>query len=185
MDPTLGTSDSCWAVHGDRLGAVGYLSGGLGGHREPLGDAWVLPEGVQSHFKIIEKPFVSIAFLSIGVIWNLSGGVQAAFWASREALLGVDITQGKDLVVYFRFLQKTEKGQRLLTFKGGGSTAVERRCEQVGGKSTDEIGPAERGKGECFASPQEMEGDGLVKIRSLTRREKETPSIRYGGYVNM
>ena len=25
---------------------------------------------------------------------------------------------------------------------------------------TDEMGPAERGKGECFASPQEMEGEG-------------------------
>ena len=38
--------------------------------------------------------------------------------------------------------------------------AVERRCQQVGAIPTDEIGPAERGKGECFASPQEMEGDG-------------------------
>ena len=50
---------------------------------------YVYPEGVQSNFKVIEKPWVSIVFLSIGVIWNLSGGAQAAFCASREALLGM------------------------------------------------------------------------------------------------
>ena len=114
----MGISASCWAIPAAPLEALGHLSGGLGGQREPLGDARVLPEGVQSHFKIIEKALVFTSFLSTGIIWNLSGGSQAAFWDSREALLGVDITQGKDLKGYFCFLQKTEKGQRMLTFKG-------------------------------------------------------------------
>ena len=71
-------------------------------------------------FQIIEKPLVFIAFLSIGVIWNLSGGSWAALWGPREVLFGVDVAQREDLEGYVRFLQKTEKGQRLLTFKGWG-----------------------------------------------------------------
>ena len=38
----------------------------------------------------------------------------------REVLFGVDVAQREDLEGYVRFLQKTEKGQRLLTFKGWG-----------------------------------------------------------------
>ena len=102
------------------MGALGHLSEGLGGHGGPLGDAWGLPEGVQSHFKIIEKPLVFIAFLSIGFIWNLSGGSWAALWGPREVLFDVDVAQREDLEGYFRFLRKTEKGQRLLTFEGWG-----------------------------------------------------------------
>ena len=67
--------------------ALGHLLEGLGGHGEPLGDAWVLPECVQSHFKIIEKPLVFIPFLSIGVIWNLSGGVLGSLVGSLRAPL--------------------------------------------------------------------------------------------------
>ena len=120
LDPTLGTSDSCWAIHGAPLGALGHLLVRLGGHGRALVDVRKLPECVQSHFKIIEKPLVFIAFLSIGVIWNLSGGSWAALWGPREVLFGVDVAQREDLEGYFRFLQKTEKGQRLLTFEGWG-----------------------------------------------------------------
>ena len=102
------------------MGALGHLSGGLGGHGGPLGDAWVLPEGVQSDFKIIEYHAFLFAFLSIGVIWNLSGGSWAALWGPREVLFGVDVDQREDLEGDFWFLQKTEKGQRLLTFEGWG-----------------------------------------------------------------
>ena len=116
----MGTSDSCWAVHGAPLGALGHLSGGLGGHGGPLGDVWKPPERVQSHFEIIEKPLVFIAFLSIEVIWKFSDGSWAASGGPREVLVGVNLTQGENLGGYFRFLQKTEKGQRLLTFKGWG-----------------------------------------------------------------
>ena len=35
------------------------------------------------------------------------------------------------------------------------STGVGTGCEQVGGSPKDEMGSAERGKEECFASPQE------------------------------
>ena len=70
----LGTSDSCWAVHGAPWGALGHLSGRLGGNGGPPGDVWKLPERVQSHLKMIEKPLVFIAFLSIEVIWKFSGG---------------------------------------------------------------------------------------------------------------
>ena len=120
MAMLLGTSDSCWAVHGAPWGALGHLSGGLGGHGGPPGDVWKLPERVQSHFKIIEKPLVFIAFLSLGVIWYLSGGSQAAFWGPREVLLGVDVAQREVLGAYFRCLQKHAKGQRPLTFRGWG-----------------------------------------------------------------
>ena len=116
----MGTSDSCWAIPGAPLGALGHLSGGLGGHGGPLGDVWKPPERVQSHFKIIEKPLVFIAFLSIQVIWNLSEGTLGSLGGPREVLFGVDVAQREDLEGYVRFLQKTEKGQRLLTFKGWG-----------------------------------------------------------------
>ena len=83
----LGTLNSSWAFPGAPLGALGHLSGGPGSHREPLGDAWVLTEGVQSYFKIIEKPLLFTAFLSIGVIWNLSGGVLGSLVGSLRAPL--------------------------------------------------------------------------------------------------
>ena len=38
----------------------------------------------------------------------------------RGVLVGVNVAQGGDLSGYLRFLQKTERGQRLLTFKGWG-----------------------------------------------------------------
>ena len=116
----LGTSNSSWAIPGAPLRALGYLSGGLGGHGGPLGDVSKPPERVQSNFKIIEKPLVFIAFLSLGVIWYLSGGSQAAFWGPREVLLGVDVAQREVLGAYFRCLQKHAKGQRPLTFRGWG-----------------------------------------------------------------
>ena len=56
------------------LGALGHLLARQGGHGGVLFDVRQLRECVQSHFKIIEKTIVFIAFLSIGVIWNLSGG---------------------------------------------------------------------------------------------------------------
>ena len=120
MAMLLGTSNSSWAIPGAPLRALGYLSGGLGGHGGPLGDVSKPPERVQSNFKIIEKPLVFIAFLSIGVIWYLSGGSQAAFWGPREVLLGVDVAQREVLGAYFRCLQKHAKGQRPLTFRGWG-----------------------------------------------------------------
>ena len=116
----LGTSDSCWAVHGAPWGALGHLSGGLGGHGGPPGDVWKLLERVQSHLEIIEKPTVFIAFLSIEVIWQFSGGALAALGGPRGVLVGVDVAQRGDLGGYFRFLQRTERGQRPLTFKGWG-----------------------------------------------------------------
>ena len=120
MAMLLGTSDSCWAVHGAPWGALGHLSGGLGGNGGPPGDVWKLPERVQSHLKMIEKPLVFIPFLSIEVIWKFSGGALAASGGSREVIVGVDVAQGEDLGGYFRFLQKTERGQRPLTFRGRG-----------------------------------------------------------------
>ena len=116
----MGTSDSCWAIPGAPLGALGHLSGGLGGHGGPLGDVWKPPERVQSHFEIIEKPLVFIAFLSIEVIWNLFGGSQAASWGPREVFIGINLAQGEDIGGYFWFLQRTERGQRPLTFRGRG-----------------------------------------------------------------
>ena len=74
----LGTLNSSWAIPGAPLGALGHLSGGLGGHGEPLGNVWKLPKRVQSHFKIIEKPLFFTAFRSIEIMWNLSGGSCAA-----------------------------------------------------------------------------------------------------------
>ena len=102
------------------MGALGHLSGGLGGHGGPLGDVCPPPARVQIHFKIIEKPLVFIAFLSIQVIWNLAEGTLGSLGGPREVLFGVDVAQREDLEGYVRFLQKTEKGQRLLTFKGWG-----------------------------------------------------------------
>ena len=116
----MGTSDSCWAIPGAPLGALGHLSQGLGGQGGPLCDFWAPPERVQSHFKIIEKPLVFIAFLSIQVIWNLSEGTLGSLGGPREVLFGVDDVQSEDLGGYVLCLQKTEKGQRLLTFEGWG-----------------------------------------------------------------
>ena len=116
----LGTLNSSWAIPWAPLGALGHLSGGLGGHGGPLGDVSKPPERVQSNFKIIEKPLVFIAFLNIEVIWKLSEGSWAALWGPREVLFGVDVAQREELSGYFRFLQKTEKGQRPLTFRGWG-----------------------------------------------------------------
>ena len=100
------------------LGGTRPSLGQAGGHGRALVDVRKPPQCVQSHFKIISKQFVFIAFLSIGVIWNLSGGSWAALWGPPEVLFGRDVARRKDLEGYFRFLQKTEKGQRLLTFEG-------------------------------------------------------------------
>ena len=62
------------------MGAFCYILGELGGHGGPLGDVWKRPEGVQSHFKIIEKTIVFIAFLSIEVILKVSEVSWAALW---------------------------------------------------------------------------------------------------------
>ena len=59
------------------------------------------------------------------------------------------------------------------------SRAVERRCAQVVAIPTDDIGPSERGKGEYFASPKEMEGDGY----NFQEIEKRLVSSGYGGYI--
>ena len=77
---------------------------------EPLGDAWVLPERIRSHFKIIEKTMLFTSFLSIEVIWNLSGGSWAALWGPREVLFGVDVAQREDLKGYFVFFAKDRTG---------------------------------------------------------------------------
>ena len=114
-DLRFGLGDPCGSLGGTRPSFS--RTGGQGG---PLGDFWGLPERVQSHFKIIEKQLIFIAYLSIGVIWNLSEGSWAALWGSREVLFGVDVAQREDLEGYFRFLQKTEEGQRLLTFEEWG-----------------------------------------------------------------
>ena len=116
----MGTSDSCWAVYGAPLGALGHLSRGLGGHGGPLGRRLEAPERVQSHFEIFEKPLVFISFLSIEVIWKISEGFQAALWGPREVLSGVDLAQMEDLGGCFRFLQHIAKGQRPLSLKGWG-----------------------------------------------------------------
>ena len=87
----LGTLNSSWAIPGAPLGALGHLSGGLGGHGGPLGDVWELPERVQSHLKIVEKPLVFTTFLSIQVIWNLSEGPWGSLGGPREVLFGVDV----------------------------------------------------------------------------------------------
>ena len=71
MAMLFGTTNSSWAIPEAPLGALGHLSGGLRGHGGPLGDAWELPERFQSHFKIIERPLIFIAFLSTEVIWEL------------------------------------------------------------------------------------------------------------------
>ena len=120
VGPCFGSSNSCWAVHEAPLGALGHLSGGPGGHGGALGDVRKLPERVQSNFKTVEKPLVFLTFRSIEVIWNLSGGSWAASGGPREVLIVFDLAQGDDLSGYFRFLQKTEKGQRPLTFMGVG-----------------------------------------------------------------
>ena len=116
----MGISASCWAVHGAPLGALGNLLARLGGHGRTLFDVRKLPECFPNHFKIIEKQFVFTAFLNIGTIWNVSGGSWADLWCPREVLFGVDVAQRDDLEGYFRFWQKTEKCQRMLTFEGGG-----------------------------------------------------------------
>ena len=105
----LGTLNSSRAFPGAPLGALGHLSGGLRGHGGPLGDVWKAPKRVQNHSKIIEKPFVFIAFLSIQVIWNLLEGPLGILGGPREVLFGVDVAQREDLGGYFRFFQKTAK----------------------------------------------------------------------------
>ena len=82
-------------VLGGPWGSLGGIRPSLGrtggGHGGPLGHVWAPPERVQSHFKIIEKPLVSIAFLSIQVIWNLSEGTLGSLGGSsrRESQAGI------------------------------------------------------------------------------------------------
>ena len=81
--------------------AISWNDGGPWG---TLGDVWKPPEGVQSHFKTIEKRLGFIALLSIEVVWNLSGGGARQPFGVLEVLFGVDIAQKEDLGRYFRFL---------------------------------------------------------------------------------
>ena len=87
---------------------------------DPLATFGSSPSASRAILKIIEKPLIFIAFLSIEVIWQFSGGALAALGGPRGVLVGVDVAQGEDLSGYFRFLQKTERGQRPLTFRGWG-----------------------------------------------------------------
>ena len=103
------SSDSCWAVHGSPLGALGHLSVGLGGHVSAFVDVRKPPERVQSHFKITEKPLVVIAFLSIEVIWKLSEGSWPALWGARQVLFGVDVAQREDLEDTFGFCKRLKR----------------------------------------------------------------------------
>ena len=86
-----------------------------------MGEALLMLGSSPSASRAISKSLktIFITFLSIGVIWNLSGGSWAALWGPQEVLFGVDVAQREDLKGYFRFLQKTEKGQRQLTLGVG------------------------------------------------------------------
>ena len=150
--------------------SLGGTRPSLGRTEGPRGTPWRRlgpPKRVQSHFKIIEKPLVFIAFLNIEVIWKLSEGSWAALWGPREVLFGVDVAQREELSGYFRFLQKTEKGQWPLTphFRRS-SPSLQVRLGQP------------RGEGQCFASPLETEGDGWTRCNL-----KRPVSGGYGGYM--
>ena len=122
----LGTLSSSWAFPGAPLGALGHLSGGPWSHREPLGDAWVLTEGVQSYFKIIEKPLV---FYGISEHW----GHLEPLWGGPGQPCGV-LDRG-----IFSVFAKDRKG----------STAVDpsRRVAGVnGGLPAVNVGPVRRSR---------------------------------------
>ena len=116
----LGTLNSSRAFPGAPLGALGHLSGGLGGHGGPIVDVWELPERVQSHFKIIEKPLLLKHFgalRSCGI--SLGGPVQPLGVLERSASALTSL-KGRTSADIFVFLEKHEKGQRPLTFMGWG-----------------------------------------------------------------
>ena len=73
-------------------------------------------------------------------IWKLSEGSWAALWGPQEVLFGVDVAQREELRGYYRFLQKTQKGQRPLTFRGGssGERGVARSERRVAGGARGE-----------------------------------------------
>ena len=88
-----------------------------------MGDPLVTFRSPPSASRTISKSLKNRGFhciLRFEVIWRLSEGSWAALWGPQEDLFGVDVAQREDLRGYFRFLQKTEKGQRPLTFRGGG-----------------------------------------------------------------
>ena len=87
---------------------------------DPLATFGSSPSAFRAILKIIEKPLIFTAFLSIEVIWQFSGGALAALGGPREVLIGVDLAQGEDLGGYVRGFQNTDKGQRPLTFRGWG-----------------------------------------------------------------
>ena len=82
---------------------------------DPLATFGSTPSAFRAISKSLKNRCFFIAFLSIEVIWKLSGESLAALWGPRGVLVGVDIAQGEDLGGCFRFLPKTEKGQRPLT----------------------------------------------------------------------
>ena len=68
-----------------------------------------------SAFRAILKSMKTICFYCIS---EHSGDLESLGGALGQPLFGVDVAQREDLEGYVRCVQKTEKGQRLLTFKG-------------------------------------------------------------------
>ena len=86
---------------------------------EPLltfGSSPSASRAISKSLKTIGFHYISEHWVHLEPVW----GVWAALWGPREVLFGVDVARIEDLEGYFRFLQKTEKGQRPLTFKGWG-----------------------------------------------------------------
>ena len=110
LDPTLGTSVSCWAIPGALLGGTRPSFGRTGGPRwtpwRRLGAARVRSEPFQKTFKTI---YCSFHLPSIEVIWDLSGVGPRQHLGSLRCSLALTSLKGKTSVHISGF-SKNAKG---------------------------------------------------------------------------